>query len=203
MTALVTVNVYPFVSDAEIAHARLSADGIASVISVENEGGLNPGFYREYGVRLEVKRGELEDALASLGIERIHVPLGAARAMAIHALGSMPNEACGLVLFSGERAVSFVCCLTNVDASSERFTIDPVEHHGAMVFAAAMGWTVGGMFHSHVRSDPLPSPADAAGGGDPDWVHFIIGPVTGRKPALRGYRFLDSGPVEVSLDIGT
>lgn len=203
MTALVTVRTYPFVSDAEIGRARLAADGIASVVRVDNEGGLNPGFYREYGVRLEVDPGDVDDALDSLGVERLFVPLEAARAMAVHALGSMPHEACGLVMFDDDGDVTFVCCLTNVDESPSRFTIHPTEHHGAVGFASSMGWTIGGVFHSHIRSQPLPSPADVAGGGDPDWVHFIIGPVTGRKPALRGYRFLDHGPEEVSLDIGT
>lgn len=203
MTALATVRTYPFVSDAEIGRARLAADGIASVVRVDNEGGLNPGFYREYGVRLEVDPDDLDDALDSLGIERILVPREAARAMAVHALGSMPNEACGLVMFGSDRRVTFVCCLTNTDRSPSRFTIDPAEHHGAIRFAASMGWTIGGVFHSHVRSESLPSAADLSGGGDPDWVHFIIGPVSGRKPALRGYRFLELGPEEVSLDIGT
>lgn len=203
MTALLTVRTYPFVSDAEIGRARLAADGIASVVRVDNEGGLNPGFYREYGVRLEVDPGDLDDALDSLGIERVFVPREAARAMAVHALASMPNEACGLVMFDTDDRVTFVCCLTNTDRSPSRFTIDPTEHHGAIRFAASMGWTIGGVFHSHVRSESLPSAADQSGGGDPDWVHFIIGPVAGRKPALRGYRFLDHGPEEVSLDIGT
>lgn len=203
MTALVTVHTYPFVSDAEIGRARLAADGIAAVVRVDNEGGLNPGFYREYGVRLEVDPEDLDDALDSLGVERLSVPLEAARAMAVHALGSMPHEACGLVMFRDDGDLAFVCCLTNVDESPSRFTIDPAEHYGAIQFAASMGWTIGGVFHSHIRSDPLPSQADTAGGGDPNWVHFIIGPVTGRKPSLRAFRFLDHGPVEVSLDIGT
>ena len=203
MTALATLRTYPFVSDAEIGKARLAADGIDSVVRVDNEGGLNPGFYREYGVRLEVDPADLDDAMDSLGIERIFVPLEAARAMAAHALASMPHEACGLVIFDEQGDVRFVCCLTNADASASRFTIDPAEHHGAIGFAGAMGWTIGGVFHSHVRSEPLPSGADLTGGGDPDWVHFIIGPVTGRKPALRGYRFHEHGPEEVSLDIGT
>lgn len=203
MTDLVTVHTYPYVSDAEIGRARLAADGISSVVRVDNEGGLNPGFYREYGVRLEVDEADLDDALDSLGVERLFVPLEAARAMAVHALGSLPHEACGLVMFGDDGDLAFVSCLTNVDESPSRFTIDPGEHYGAMGFAASMGWTIGGVFHSHVSSEPLPSPADIDGGGDPDWVHFIIGPVTGRKPSLRAFRFLEHGPVEVSLDVGT
>lgn len=195
-----TVQTFAVRSDAEIARARLEADGIPSIVAIDDEGGLNPGFYREYGVRLVVSEEDLDDAFASLGIERMVVPRPVAHAMAQHAVWAFPHEACGLVLFGDDRPV-FVCSLTNRDASAHRFTIDPAEHHGAMRFADRNGWTVGGTFHSHPRSEPYPSDRDRSGGGDPDWVHFLIGPVVGSNGALRAFRYDGDLVTEVSVDV--
>jgi proteasome lid subunit RPN8/RPN11 len=202
VNVLVTVQTYPVLSDAEIARARLAADGISAVIRADNEGGLNPGFYREYGVRLEVDPVDLDDALESLGVEQVLVPLEIAKAMAMHAMTSLPNEACGLVMVDADDALRLVCCMTNTDASPSRFTIDPAEHHGAIRFSEARGWRIGAVFHSHVRTESIPSASDLSGGADPEWLHFIIGPVIGRKPALRAYRFTEGRPVEVSVTVG-
>ncbi|MCL1594924.1 MAG: hypothetical protein M3132_11300, partial [Actinomycetia bacterium] len=73
MSSPVTIQVFPYRSDAEIASARLAADGIRSAVRADDEGGLNPGFFSHYGVRLEVDEGDLEDAYESLGIGRITV----------------------------------------------------------------------------------------------------------------------------------
>ena len=62
MTAEATVVVYEVRSDGEIAKARLAADGIEARVSVDDEGGLNPGFFSKYGVRLVVRAEDLDDA---------------------------------------------------------------------------------------------------------------------------------------------
>ncbi len=197
----VTVQTYPVRSDAEIGRARLAADGIPSYVAADDEGGLNPGFYREYAVRLVVDAADLEAARESLGIEHIVVPRAVAHAMERHAVWAYPREACGLVLFDTEGPV-FVCSLTNVEDSEHRFTIDPAEHHGVVRFAEARGWHVGGVFHSHPRSAAYPSASDRSGGGDPDWMHFLIGPVAGPGGELRAFRFDGEATFEVSLDVG-
>lgn len=196
----VTAAEYPFRSDAEIALARLAADGIKAVIAVDDEGGLNPGFYRDYGVRVVVNATDLEDARDSLGIEHLTLDRRLAEAIVRHAASSAPHEACGLVLFDNADPV-FVVCLTNTDESDHRFTIDPAEHHGVLRFAERNGWTIAGVFHSHPRSPAVPSQADIDGGADPEWLHLIAGPVIGRNPELRAYRIADGGVAEVSLSV--
>lgn len=198
---LVTVKTFDVRAEAEIARARLGADGIRSVVQADDEGGLNPGFYRSYGVRLEVDEADLADALDSLGIEQIVLPRPVARAIAIHAEISAPQEGCGFLLVDAEDRVTFACCLTNVEASEHRFTIAPDEHHGALRFAERNGWRIGGVFHSHVRSRPYPSPVDLSAGGDPDWLHVIIGPALGRRPELRAFRYVDGRVAEVSVTV--
>ena len=194
-----TVRTYEVRSDAEIARARLAADGIRSAVRADDEGGLNPGFYRDYGVRLEVAEADLDDARESLGIERVTVPREIGRAMAASAMAMAPDEACGLLLADADGELVMVCCLTNADASPSRFTILPREHFGALRYAESRGWSIAGVFHSHVRSEPYPSGSDLSGGGDPDWLHLIIGPVYGRNPELRAFRYEAGRATEVSV----
>ncbi len=200
MTSDVTVATFATRSEADIARARLAADDIASRVVADDEGGLNPGFYRRYGVRVVVADGDVDDALTSLGVERVVVRRPLLDAMFTHAVAGHPAEACGLVLFEGD-APAFVCCLTNVDGSGHRFTIDPSEHFGALRFGERLGWTVGGVFHSHVRTEPVPSEADIRGGADPGWLHFIVGPVEGTRQTVRAFRIVDGEPSEVWVSV--
>ncbi len=195
------MQVYPIRAEADIALARLAADGIHAVVHQDNEGGLNPGFFKRYGVRVEVAAGDAEDAFESLGIERVFVPDDVATAMFRHAGWAYPHEACGLIAVGGTGQPAFAFCLTNVDESEQRFTIEPTEHYGAMQVAEAMGLRIGGVFHSHVRSEAVPSPTDIENAGDPDWLHFIIGPVVDARPMLRAFRIADDEATEVSVSV--
>ena len=202
-SGFITVREFEYRSEAEIAQARLAADGIPSAIRADDEGGLNPGFYRDYAVRLEVAEVDLRDALQSLGIEQVEMALDLAVAVRNHALWSFPNEACGLVLGTEEAGPQFVVCLSNSAGSPERFTIVPSESHGTVRLADELGMTVLGAFHSHPRSPAVPSRSDLAGGSDPEWLQLIIGPVVGRDPELRGYRYRSGGCDEVWVSVGT
>ena len=201
MSAPVTVMTYPVRSDAEIARARLEADGIRAAVRADDEGGLNPGFYHEYGVRVVVAPEDVDDALQSLGIERLEVPRPIAEAIYHHAVTSFPEEACGLLAADEDGTLTFAVCLTNTDRSPHRFTIDPSEHHGALRFAESHGWHIAGVFHSHPRAEARPSLADLGGGADPDWLQFILGPVSDRRAELRAYRYEGDRADEVSVTI--
>lgn len=196
-----TVQVYPFRAEADIAVARLAADGIQALVHQDDEGGLNPGFFARYGVRVEVARSDLEDAFESLGIERVKVPGEIAKAMFLHAGWAYPHEACGLVAFDSRGGPAFAFCLTNMEDSEHRFTIAPEEHHGAIRLAESLSLTIGAVFHSHVTSEAVPSVSDLNGGADPDWIHFIIGPVVGASPLLRAFRIEDGAAVELSVSV--
>lgn len=67
--ALETIGTYLWRGDAEIAKARLAAEGILSFVAVDDEGGLNPGFFNDYRIRLLVERREAARARAALEVE--------------------------------------------------------------------------------------------------------------------------------------
>ncbi|MEA3501717.1 MAG: Mov34/MPN/PAD-1 family protein [Actinomycetota bacterium] len=197
MNDLVTVSVYPTRSDAEIVRARLISDGIEAIVIADDEGGLNPGFYSRYGVRVVVASEDLTDARESLGIEAVVIPDEAMHEMVGHARTWAPNEACGL-LAGVDDVVEKVYPLVNTDPGTDRFMLDPQEHFAAWQDAAAHGWGIVGLFHSHPTSLPIPSTADLEGGGDPAWVNLIVGVEDGRI-SIRAYRYADgvASPIEI------
>jgi proteasome lid subunit RPN8/RPN11 len=197
MSALATVAVYTIRSDAEIVKARLVSEGIEAIVVADDEGGLNPGFYSRYGVRVVVAADDLVAAHRALDLDVVVIPSKAMSKMIDHARAWAPQEACGLVAALGG-TVTEVYALTNMDAAPDRFTLDPAEHFAAVQNAEANGWTIAGAFHSHPSSAPIPSAADLEGGGDPDWVNLIVGVEDGRI-AVRAYRYIDGGATTVQI----
>jgi len=83
------------------------------------------------------------------------VPTEVRRELERHALEEAPNEACGLVLLQGNRAVGYEPG-RNADASAYRFRleVDP-----EVWFLEDEGYELA-VFHSHPSSPPKPSRAD-------------------------------------------
>jgi len=196
---LVPVAVHTHRGEAEIAAAALRAEGIDAVVVAENEGGLNPGFYRSYGVTVSVRPGDVGRAEEILGVERIALPVEMARAMVQHARFALPEEACGL-LAGDASGLRMVYPTTNLDHAVDRFTVDPQEHLRAWKHAERNGWSIVGAFHSHPRSDPYPSSRDVAGALDPEWLYVIVGRVTTR-PRMAAFRIRAGRVTEVRVDL--
>ena len=130
----------------------------------------------------------------------ISIPGEIRRAMVQHARWSLPNEACGLLAGAGE-VVKMAYCLTNVDASPRRFTVDPIGHFGALQHAERSGLELIGVFHSHLHGPAYPSSIDRAQILDPEWISIIVAAVEAPNPTIRAFR-IGSGAV-VELDVVT
>lgn len=178
---LTTVATYPLRHEAEIARALLEAEGIPAMVQADDEGGLNPGFFAEYGVRVLVRREQVASAANLLEGSRttsdhtLVLHPEQYEAMAAHASYSAPEEACGLVAFDTGGNVRFVYPLTNADHSEHRFTVDAAEHFHALAHAARNGWEIAGSFHSHPAGPPQPSATDLDTLSGTSWVHIILG----------------------------
>lgn len=187
MSDLFTVAVYPTRSDAEIARARLGADGVEAIVIADDEGGLNPGFYARYGVRVVVKGEDLRYARDSLGLDIVEVTVAALNAMIKHARRAAPGEACGLVAADDDLVVR-AYETANTETEPDRFTIDPAEHFAVLGDAEDLGLEIIGTYHSHPTGLPVPSEKDLNGGIDPAWVNFIVG-VEDDLVVVRAYRY--------------
>ncbi len=191
---LVSVVVYTTRSDAEIARAKLAGEGIEALVMADDEGGLNPGFYATYGVRVLVRADQSDAARLAIGVAALRIPEEAVAAMVQHARFCGPEEACGLFAVGGDGGVSIVYCLTHTNRSTTAYTIDPTELFHAWQHARRNGWEIGGVFHSHPASPPVPSPADLVG-LDPEWVSVIVG-----THEIRAYRISRGVSTEVTIE---
>ena len=125
-----------------------------------------------------------------------------ARQIADHAEAEAPNEACGLLAGDGatiDRAIP----LRNSAAMREtRYRFAPAEQLAALksIDADSLNWI--GIYHSHPRSAPIPSPADVNEALDPKLLHLIVS-LKDARPALKLWRIEDQSVTPVDLRFDT
>lgn len=110
-----------------------------------------------------------------------------------HAIRDAPNECCGLLAVK-DGQVTRVLPADNAAASPFRFEIAGPELFRLLDEIEEAGEELGGIYHSHTRSDPYPSQTDinfAAGWPGIEWL--IIG-TQSTPPEARSY-LIDGGDV--------
>jgi [CysO sulfur-carrier protein]-S-L-cysteine hydrolase len=121
-----------------------------------------------------------------------------------HALENPQIECCGVVAVEpsddGERTATRVYRARNAHASALRFEIAPMQLLQLNETIEDEGWEIGGIYHSHVRSEPYPSQTDigfAAGWPGLEWI--IVGLAAGEQPTVRSYLIDGAHVREVAL----
>ncbi len=127
-----------------------------------------------------------------------------------HATAEAPNECCGMIA-AQEGVATRVFRARNVDASPLRYTIDPADQLAIdREIDRHDGWELGAIYHSHTRTDPVPSQTDInlalVDGSDRPWfpgvLHIIVG-VAGSEPDVRAWDIQTRRrhePVELVVD---
>ena len=116
-----------------------------------------------------------------------------------HALGGLPDEACGLLggdPTTGETTVFYPC--RNAAESSRVYTVDPGDHLRADRDAEGRGLEIIGVMHSHTHTTAYPSPTDVAQAPDPSW-HYLIVSLRDDAPSTRSYRIVDGNISEEAI----
>ena len=124
----------------------------------------------------------------------MQIPVQIRDAMVAHAYFTHPLESCGLLAADGHGKLRMVYCLTNAEASSTRYTIEPTEHFRALRHAEGNGWELVGAFHSHPHTSAYPSPTDVRMAPEPGWLYVVVGLEDFNRPEVRGFR-IDNGVV--------
>ncbi len=124
-----------------------------------------------------------------------------ARAVAAHARGAAPHEACGLIAGAGGRAVR-VIPIPNAAADPRRqYDMEPAAFVRAMFAIQRDRLQLIGIYHSHPHTDPVPSPADIDRAAYPDAAHLIVS-LRAQQPQFAAWRIHSRRVERVDLHIG-
>ncbi len=118
--------------------------------------------------------------------------------MVAHAREEAPNECCGMVATRDGEAVR-IYRAENIEASPFRFMIDGQEQLRIYNEIEAGGLDLGGIYHSHTRTEPKPSQTDINfSTGWPGVVWIIVG-LLQDTPDVRGWLIEDGSVSDVQL----
>ena len=78
--------------------------------------------------------------------------------------------------------------MTNAEGSPVRYALDPQEQFAAYKKLDELGWDLGGVFHSHTRTEAYPSPTDVRLASED--VPYVIVSLAGDPPSIRAFRIL-------------
>jgi proteasome lid subunit RPN8/RPN11 len=126
-------------------------------------------------------------------------------AITAHARREQPRECCGILLGVGDELVEAVAA-GNVAADPRRcYEVSPADHLAQIrrcretEKASGARLAVLGVYHSHPRSAPVPSPTDLDRAWE-EYVYLIAGPVDGSAPLeIRAYRLNGERFIDVQL----
>ena len=117
-----------------------------------------------------------------------------------HAREEAPNECCGIVGARDGAAVELYP-VRNAAASPLRYEMDPKDQLRVFEALDEEGLDVGAIYHSHTRSDPLPSQTDINLAFYPDAVYLIVGVKDPEHDDVRAWRIVDGQVSEAPLEV--
>jgi [CysO sulfur-carrier protein]-S-L-cysteine hydrolase len=117
--------------------------------------------------------------------EELKISRALADEMVDHCRTGRPNEACG-ILGSSNGTVVKVFKLSNASASPVRYSLDPREQFAVYRKLDDSGWELGGVYHSHTRTDAYPSPTDVRLAAED--VPYVIVSFAHEPPQIRAFR---------------
>jgi proteasome lid subunit RPN8/RPN11 len=130
--------------------------------------------------------------------DELHLSRAIADEMVEYCFAGRPNEACG-ILASMDGEVVKVFKMTNASASPMRYSLDPKEQFAVYRKLDDEGWELGGVFHSHTRTEAYPSPTDVRLASED--VPYLIVSLAGEPASIRAFRILKDNWTDESGDI--
>src|SRR3989339_179932 len=103
------------------------------------------------------------------------------------AVTASPVESCG-ILAGTDGNVSKIYMMTNIDNSSEHFTMEPQEQFKVIKDIRSAGLEMLAIYHSHPNSPARPSEEDIRMALTPDVVYIILSIMSIEVPVIKGFR---------------
>jgi [CysO sulfur-carrier protein]-S-L-cysteine hydrolase len=129
----------------------------------------------------------------------VRIPRALYDELIAHAREDAPNECCGMIAARDGEAVS-IHRAANAAASPLRYEIDAREQYRIQTEIEDAGLDLGAIYHSHTRSDPVPSQTDVNLAFYPDALYVIVG-VKGDEPDVRAWAIRDGQYTPGELEI--
>jgi proteasome lid subunit RPN8/RPN11 len=117
----------------------------------------------------------------------LRVPRRLADELVHHCLVARPNEGCG-ILAAANGSIVKVFRMNNASASPVRYSLDPKEQLDVYNKIDEAGWDLGGVFHSHTRTEAYPSPTDIRLAAED--VPYVIVSLAAEPFSLRAFRIV-------------
>ncbi len=130
--------------------------------------------------------------------DELHLSRAIADEMVGHCIAGRPNEACG-ILASMDGEVIKIFKMTNASASPMRYSLDPKEQLAVYRKLEDEGWELGGVFHSHTRTEAYPSPTDVRLASED--VPYLIVSLAEDPASIRAFRILKDNWTDESGDV--
>lgn len=132
--------------------------------------------------------------LAVDGARKLYIPELLYRRMLNHCQEERPLEACGLLVGVGEHAVS-AYATDNEHRSPVLYKVDDRQLLQVFHEVQAEKQEIIAIYHSHVRSAPIPSRTDIEQATWPEAFYLIIS-LAHRRPQVRAWRIVDQQVTE-------
>jgi [CysO sulfur-carrier protein]-S-L-cysteine hydrolase len=117
--------------------------------------------------------------------DEVRIPRDLADEMVAHCIAGRPNEACG-ILAAVDGEIVKVFAMTNTATSPLRYRVDDLEQQAVRDSIDDAGWELGGVFHSHTRTEAYPSPTDVREAVED--VPYVIVSLASEPPSIRAFR---------------
>jgi [CysO sulfur-carrier protein]-S-L-cysteine hydrolase len=114
-----------------------------------------------------------------------------------HAREEAPNECCGMIATRDGQAIN-VYRATNAAASPLRYEIDGAEQYRIQMQIYDSDLELGAIYHSHTRTEPVPSQTDINLAFYPDALYVIVGLAAG-EPDVRAFTIRDGQVAQAEL----
>lgn len=104
-----------------------------------------------------------------------------------HCEAGRPNEACGIIARAGEEIAAHFP-MANASASPVRYGLDPREQFAVYKELDENDWELGGVYHSHTRTEAYPSPTDVRLASED--VPYLIVSLASTPASIRAFRIV-------------
>lgn len=117
------------------------------------------------------------------------------------ALDARPEETCGIIGGIGERAMQIVPIANSASEPEQHFRLDDQAFTKAIFYLERNGLSLIGIYHSHPKSEPIPSQEDIRQSNYPATAYLIVG-LRGGAPRLAAWEILPGRVNTVDLYVG-